>query len=98
MPASELVKRRWMRRAASGPVTSYLQVEKRSQMPVPVRMASYSAIGSPPWSMFQGNPSSHMMSAPCATCQSCSGDRASSVIGDSFLPAFERAAVVSLAW
>ena len=64
MPASELVNRRWISRAASGPVTSYLQVEKRSQMPVPVRIASYSAIGSPPWSMVQGNPSSHIDVGP----------------------------------
>ena len=48
MPASELVNRRWISRAASGPVTSYLQVENRSQIPVAVRIASYSSIGSPP--------------------------------------------------
>jgi hypothetical protein len=48
MPAREFVNRRWIRRAASGPVISYLQVEKRSQIPVPVRIASYSTAGSVP--------------------------------------------------
>ena len=54
MPASEFVNRRWISRAASGPVISYLHVEYRSQMPVAVRTASYSAMGSPPSCMDQG--------------------------------------------
>ena len=53
------MNRRWIRRSASGPVTSYLQVEKRSQMPVPVRIASYSSFGSVPSCIVQGQPSSH---------------------------------------
>ncbi len=80
MPVTELVNRRWISRSASGPVTSYLQVEKRSQMPVPVRTASYSASGSAPSCMYQGQPSSIRTSAPRASCQACSGERCSSVI------------------
>src|SRR3954449_4569421 len=80
MPASEFVKRRWINRVASGPVTSYLHVEKRSQIPVPVRIASYSSSTGVPSSIAQGNPSSQTISALWATCQSCSGERTSSVM------------------
>src|SRR5262245_5219919 len=86
MPSILFVNRRWISRPASGPVTSYLHVEKRSQIPVAVRIASYSTPGSVPSCIAQGYPSSQITSAPCAMCQSCSGDRTSvSPIVRSFL-------------
>ena len=80
MPSSAFVNRRWIRRAASGPVTSYLQVEKRSQMPVAVRTASYSSLGSAPSCIAQGSRPPRRRRRSCSTCQSCSGERLSSVM------------------
>ena len=47
MAETSFVNRRWIRRPASGPSTSYLHVEKRSHKPVPERIASYSPTTSP---------------------------------------------------
>ena len=63
MPRQVFVNRRWIRRAASGPVTSYLHVENRSHSPVAVRMASYSLRAVSPSCIVQGQPSSQMISA-----------------------------------
>ena len=60
------MNRRWISRPASGPVTSYLIVEKRSHSPVAERIASYSFWAVSPTVMAHGHPSSQMMSAPAA--------------------------------
>ena len=63
-PDRSFVNRRWINRPASGPVTSYFTVEKRSQRPVAVRIASYSFWAVSPTVMAQGQPSSQMMLGP----------------------------------
>ncbi len=74
------MNRRWIRRPASGPVTSYLMVEYRSQRPVAVRIASYSFCAVSPTVMAQGHPSSQTISAPAASWTSCNGERRSSSV------------------
>src|SRR6266566_3676045 len=80
MVETSFVNRRWTSRPASGPVTSYLDVEYRSHRPVAVRIASYSASGSVPTLIAHGQPSSQIISAPAAICASCRGERRSSTV------------------